>query len=104
MTEHESIARALSALGHEARLSIFRLLVRAGEDGLTVGDIGAHLGTPPSTLAHHLGALVAAGLVAQERQGRQIVNRADYAAMNRTVAFLTSECCTGFRLSQEDAA
>ncbi|MDH3264894.1 MAG: metalloregulator ArsR/SmtB family transcription factor [Paracoccaceae bacterium] len=104
MSEHAQTARALAALGHDTRLSIFRLLVRAGHDGLNVGEIGQHLGMPPSTLAHHLGALVAAGLVAQERQGRQIVNRADYEAMNRTLSFLTSECCCGVTLSREDAA
>lgn len=104
MTQQAAAALALAALGHEARLSIFRLLVRAGEGGLNVGEIGAHLGLAPSTLAHHLGALVDAGLVTQERQGRQVVNRADYAAMNRTLSFLTSECCTGVSLTQEDAA
>jgi DNA-binding transcriptional ArsR family regulator len=103
MTQQAATARALSALGHEARLSIFRLLVRAGESGLNVGEIGGHLGLAPSTLAHHLGALVDAGLVTQERQGRQVVSRADYAAMNRTLAFLTSECCTGVSLTREDA-
>jgi ArsR family transcriptional regulator, arsenate/arsenite/antimonite-responsive transcriptional repressor len=87
--------RALSALGHDARLSIFRLLVRAGDGGLIVGEIGAHLGLPPSTLAHHLTALVDAGLVVQERRGREVVNRADFGAMRRTVDYLTRECCTG---------
>jgi DNA-binding transcriptional ArsR family regulator len=88
-------ARALAALGHEARLAIFRLLVRAGEDGLNVGGIGAHLGLPPSTLAHHLSTLVDAGLVMQAREGRSIVNRADYAAMRGLTAFLAAECCEG---------
>jgi DNA-binding transcriptional ArsR family regulator len=50
---------------------------------------------PASTLAHHLSTLVAAGLVIQERQGREVVNRADYDTMNRTVGFLTDQCCTG---------
>lgn len=88
-------ARALAALGHDARLAIFRLLVRAGEEGMRVGDIGAHLGLAPSTLAHHLSALVDAGLVRQERQGREVINRADYDAMRRVLDFLTAECCTG---------
>ncbi len=89
------MVRALSALGHDARLSIFRLLVRAGDDGLIVGEIGAHLALPPSTLAHHLTALVDAGLVVQERRGREVVNRADFGTMRRTVDYLTRECCTG---------
>lgn len=88
-------ARALAALGHDARLSIFRLLVKAGEAGLRVGDIGMLLGLPPSTLAHHLSTLVEAGLVLQERQGREVFNRVDFPAMQRIVGFLTSECCSG---------
>jgi DNA-binding transcriptional ArsR family regulator len=55
-------------LGHEARLDVYRLLVRAGEDGLIVGDIAAHTKLPLSTLAHHLRTLVLAGLVTQERR------------------------------------
>ena len=98
-------ARALAALGHDARLSIFRLLVKAGADGLRVSDIGAHLGLAPSTLAHHLSTLVDAGLVVQERQGREVLNRVDYPAMHRVLDFLTSECCSGVALTaSEDAA
>ncbi len=103
MTGNSSIARSLAALGHETRLSVYRLLVRAGREGLNVGEIGAHLDMPASTLAHHLRALVEAGLVEQERKGREIVNRADYDAMQRTVSFLTSECCAGVK-HREDAA
>lgn len=99
-----SVARSLAALGHETRLDIFRLLVRAGADGLNVGEVGRHLGMPASTLAHHLGALVDAGLVIQERRGRQIVNRVDFAVMQQTMSFLTAECCTGVKLVGEDAA
>ena len=104
MIAKASVARALAALGHEARLDIYRLLVRAGEEGLNVGDIGAHLKMPASTLAHHLSTLVSAGLVIQERRGREVVNRADYDAMRRTVGFLTDKCCTGVSLLTEDAA
>ncbi|MEM9105816.1 MAG: metalloregulator ArsR/SmtB family transcription factor [Pseudomonadota bacterium] len=95
-------AKSLSALGHEARLSVFRLLVKAGEGGLNVGEIGQHLAIPPSTLAHHLSALVDAGLVRQERFGREIRNTAEYEAINALVEFLTRECCVG--LSQPDSA
>jgi DNA-binding transcriptional ArsR family regulator len=104
MSQNAVIARALAALGHETRLAIYRLLVRAGEAGLNVGEIAAHLKMPASTLAHHLSTLVAAGLVVQERQGREVVNRADYEAMRRTVGFLTDKCCTGVSLTTEDAA
>lgn len=97
-------ARALAALGHDTRLAIFRLLVRAGEEGLNVGEIGQHLEQAPSTLAHHLSALVDAGLVVQERQGRAVLNRVDYAAMRRMLDFLTSECCVGVTLARKDDA
>ena len=104
MSKTNEIARSLSALGHEARLEIYRLMVQAGEDGLNVGEIGVHLKIPASTLAHHLSTLVAAGLVIQERRGREVVNRADYVAMRRTVAFLTENCCVGVNMTTEDAA
>ncbi|MDP2122094.1 MAG: metalloregulator ArsR/SmtB family transcription factor [Hoeflea sp.] len=104
MTISSPHARALAALGHDARLSIFRLLVRAGEDGLRVGDIGDHLELAPSTLAHHLSSLVDAGLVLQDKRGREVFNRVDFPAINRVLAFLTSECCSGVRVpASEDA-
>lgn len=92
MTPH---ARALATLGHDARLSIFRLLVRAGDHGLRVGDTGGHLGLAPSTLAHHLSRRVDAGLVVQARRGREVVNRVDCPAMRRVADFLTSQWCAG---------
>ena len=104
MSETDDIARSLSALGHEARLEIYRLLVRAGEDGLNVGEIGAHLKIPASTLAHHLSTLVAAGLVIQERQGREVISSADYDAIYGLVAYLTEECCTGVPAEDESNA
>lgn len=102
--QNDTAALALSALGHEARLSVFRLLVRAGHDGLKVGELGTLLDLPASTLAHHLTALVKAGLVQQERRGREVVNRADYDRMTGLLAFLTDECCCGVCLTAEQAA
>lgn len=105
MTVTSPHASALAALGHDARLSIFRALVKAGDEGLRVGDIGAHLRMAPSTLAHHLSTLVDAGLVVQEKRGREVFNRVDFPAMYRVLSFLTSECCTGVSvLHSEDAA
>lgn len=95
MTDTTPFVHALAALGHDARLAIFRLLVRAGRDGLNVGEIGTHLGIAPSTLAHHLAALTGAGLVVQERRGRETINRVDFEALRRTLDFLTEECCAG---------
>lgn len=105
MTISSPNARALAALGHDARLAIFRLLVKAGEDGLRVGDIAEHLGLAASTLAHHLSSLVDAKLVVQEKRGREVFNRVDYPVMLNVVNFLTSECCAGVTLiAKKDVA
>lgn len=104
MNENATYAPMLAALGHEARLEIYRLLVRAGESGLTVGEIGAHVGIPASTLSHHLTVLTQAGLVVQQKTGRSVQNRVDFDIMNRTVLFLTDECCVGVTIAGEDAA
>lgn len=105
MTTQTEYARALAALGHDARLAIFRLLVKCGPDGLRVGEIGQHLDMAPSTLAHHLASLVDTGLVVQEKIGREVFNKAEYPAVVRLAEFLTSECCQGVTLGQkEDAA
>jgi DNA-binding transcriptional ArsR family regulator len=100
----QEVADSLAALGHEARLRLFRLLVRAGPEGLTVGEIGRHPGLPASTLAHHLRALVGAGLVAQARRGRETVNRAEFAALRAVLALVESECCAGVDRAADDAA
>ncbi len=91
----ESAAAALAALGHPARLSLFRLLVRAGPGGLLVGEIAAHLDMPLSTLAHHLRSLKQAGLVVQSRNGREVETRADTEALRDVLGFLMDECCQG---------
>ncbi|RMD62619.1 MAG: ArsR family transcriptional regulator [Alphaproteobacteria bacterium] len=88
-------ARCMEKLGNPTRLEVFHLLVRAGEDGLAVGDIQRHLGIPASTLSHHLAHLVAADLVQQVREGRVLRCRPNFARMNAVLAFLTEECCVG---------
>jgi len=103
MTDTAPVVRSLAALGHDARLAIFRLLVRAGHAGLNVGEIGSHLGIAPSTLAHHLATLANAGLVVQERRGRETLNRVDFAALRHTLDFLTEECCAGLPALSEPA-
>lgn len=104
MTTTSPHSRALAALGHDARLAIFRLLVKAGDDGLRVGDIAGHLGFAPSTLAHHLSTLVDAGLVVQEKKGREVFSHVDFPVMRNVVTFLTSECCEGVDIRANDDA
>jgi ArsR family transcriptional regulator len=87
--------QALTALSHESRLSAFRLLVQAGPDGLSVGEIRERLDLPPATLTAHLNVLRAAHLVADEREGRVIRVRANYGQMNGLLGFLTENCCAG---------
>ena len=91
----DMVIAGLSALAQEHRLALFRLLVQAGEDGMAAGRIAEALGLPNSSLSFHLAQLQAAGLIAQERQGRSLVYRADYAAMNALIAYLTENCCGG---------
>ena len=70
---------------------------------MNVGEIGEQLDLPASTLSHHLRALVHAGLVIQEKRGREVFNRPDFDAMASTVAFLTGQCCVGIEI-RTDAA
>ncbi len=89
----EEAAEGFSAVGSEPRLEVLLALVRAGHDGLTVGNIQARVGLPASTLAHHLKFLAAGGLIEQERHGRTVINRAAYARIEELAAFLLRECC-----------
>ncbi|MFI4970641.1 MAG: ArsR/SmtB family transcription factor [Lysobacterales bacterium] len=91
--ESKAAVTALSALAHESRLALYRLLVQAGPQGLGVGDLQACTQIPPATLTHHLHALRRAGLIVDIRDGRSIVCHADYAQMNALLAFLTENCC-----------
>ena len=86
---------ALSALAHEHRLALFRLLVSAGEDGMAAGAIAGALGVPNSSLSFHLAQLSGAGLIRQERRHRSLIYRADFAAMNALVGYLMENCCAG---------
>ncbi len=89
----QSALVALSALSHQSRLSLFRLLLEAGPDGLPAGEIAQRLGIAPYALSFHLPQLRDAGLVTNKRNGRQIVYAADYAGMQSLIGFLTENCC-----------
>ena len=86
---------ALSALAHEHRLGVFRMLIRVSPEGLTAGDIAAKMQLPPSSLSFHLGHLERAGLIASRRAHRNIIYTADLAGMRRLLSFLTEDCCGG---------
>jgi ArsR family transcriptional regulator, arsenate/arsenite/antimonite-responsive transcriptional repressor len=90
----EATALTFAALGSEARLGVLRTLVRAGPEGLTIGQIGVRAGVTGSTLTFHLRTLAQAGLIRQRRAGRHILCAADTGAIRALSDFLLSECCT----------
>lgn len=91
--EKEIALDALTALGQETRLDVYRLLVTAGRDGLTAGGISDALGVLPNTLSTHLGVLARSGLVSATREGRSIVYTADLSVMQTLVVYLLQDCC-----------
>ena len=91
--ERVTAAQGFSAMGSESRLEVLQTLVRAGDKGLLVGDIQQRTGIPGSTLAHHLKFLTSADLIVQNRQGRTIINRANYQHLQALAAFILEECC-----------
>lgn len=93
--EESDVVRSLAALAHAARLRLFRALVVAGAQGLTPGVMAEGLGIPGATLSFHLKELMAAGLVTQERLGRNLLYRAAFDRMTGLLAYLTENCCQG---------
>ena len=86
---------ALSALSHETRLWVFRLLVQAGPAGLPAGQIAEGLGSRQNTMSSHLKILATAELIKRQRDGRSIVYKADYDTVRELVLFLMEDCCAG---------
>jgi len=86
---------ALSALAHASRLAVFRLLVRAGAEGMAAGDIAREVGALPNTLSTHLTILGHAGLIRSRRDGRSVIYSADYEGMRGLLGFLIEDCCAG---------
>ncbi len=87
-------ASTFAALGSEQRLAVLNPLVRAGPEGLSIGELGERSGVTGSTLTHHLKILTQAGLVRQTRMGRSIIcAAAAYDEMKSLSRFLLSECC-----------
>jgi ArsR family transcriptional regulator, arsenate/arsenite/antimonite-responsive transcriptional repressor len=100
----KSAVSALGALAQETRLQIFRLLVRAGSEGLAVGRIAELLATEANgRLSFHLKELVTAGLATASPSGRFIYYSANYRAMNELLAYLTEQCCAGVPCGEQVA-
>lgn len=93
MISRKDAAKGYAAVGSEPRLEVLLLLVQAGEDGLTISEIGHQLGFAASTLAHHLRYLVDANMVLQEKQGREVRNTANFNYIRELGNYLLLECC-----------
>lgn len=86
---------ALGALAQENRLDVFRLLVRAGPEGMAAGTVATALDLAPNTLTFHFDRLRDAGLVTVRREGRSMIYTARFERMNALLTFLTENCCQG---------
>ena len=93
--EEKNAVKALAALAQVNRLQVFRSLVVAGQQGATPGQLGESLGVPNATLSFHLKELMGAGLISQERSGRNLIYRVEFDQMNGLLAYLTEHCCHG---------
>jgi ArsR family transcriptional regulator, arsenate/arsenite/antimonite-responsive transcriptional repressor len=87
--------KRLSALAQDSRLAVFRLLVRAGPEGVPAGEIARELEITPNTLSAQLNVLTNAGLIAGRRDGRSIIYVADYDRMSELLVYLMEDCCQG---------
>ena len=92
MDQSDAVA-ALSALAQDTRLSVFRLLVQAGPEGVAAGDIAAALGVRQNTLSTHLGIMLSGGLAVRRRAGRTIYYAADFDGMRSLLSYLLKDCC-----------
>ncbi|MCM8541091.1 MAG: helix-turn-helix domain-containing protein [Lentisphaeraceae bacterium] len=95
MNELQQTALCLAELGNETRLKIFRYLVKMGKKGTPVGIIQKKLDIPGSTLSHHISKLAKAGLIVQERNGRELLCCPQFDKLQSIIDYLVDECCEG---------
>ncbi len=86
---------ALGGLAQESRLRVFRLLIRAGTDGIAAGDIAKAVGIPKNTLSSHLGILTRAKLIQAQKEGRSMIYAVDFEGTRSLLSFLVEDCCQG---------
>ena len=86
---------AFSALAQPTRLDVFRLLMRAGDDGMAAGEIAEALDVKQNTMSANLAVLHQAGLVCNTREGRSIRYYADLDGTRGLLGFLMEDCCGG---------
>ncbi|MEP4031992.1 metalloregulator ArsR/SmtB family transcription factor [Roseibium polysiphoniae] len=100
----EEASQGFAALGSEARLEVLLTLVKAGQAGLTVGDIQSRTSMAASTLAHHLKFLASAGLIVQEKAGRAVINRAAFDHLEGLAGYIMKECCADEQCTPDGCA
>jgi DNA-binding transcriptional ArsR family regulator len=93
--ESDVAIKRLSALAQDSRLAVFRLLVKAGRDGVAAGDIARALAITANTLSAQLTVLSNAGMVTSRRDGRSIIYAANYDSMSELLIYLMEDCCQG---------
>ncbi|MCX7567685.1 helix-turn-helix domain-containing protein [Sulfitobacter sp. F26169L] len=86
---------AFAALSQPTRLDVFRLLIKAGEVGMSAGDISDTLGVRQNTMSANLSILARSGLIRSAREGRSIRYFADMQGMRGLLSFLMEDCCGG---------
>ncbi len=89
------VIAALSALAQETRLTVFRLLVQAGPEGMAATKISEQVGIPASSLSFHLKEMLHAELVSSKQESRFVIYSANFTTMSALIGFLTDNCCGG---------
>tara|TARA_B100001146_G_C15900022_1_gene314086 strand:- start:77 stop:427 length:351 start_codon:yes stop_codon:yes gene_type:complete len=82
------------ALSQETRLRAFRILVKAGPDGLPAGALSEELGTPHNTMSFHLNHLSNAGIVTSRKEGRSVIYSANFEIVRDLIGFMVKDCCS----------
>ena len=93
MTDRSKVLAALSALSHETRLDLVRLLMPCGAEGMAAGQIGQNLGLAASRLSFHLSAMEHAGLIRSRKSARNVIYSVDRGGIGRTISYLLNDCC-----------
>lgn len=93
--EIKQAVKALAALAQETRLGVFRILVEAGKQGMSAGELAKELGIPSATLSFHLKELAATELISQAREGRSLIYTLRPNVINDLLHYLMEDCCQG---------